>query len=214
MPHSSTDNLKWGAGRRTRGENREAFHNHKGPKPTSTGVCQSVWWLVVGFLILFMIEKGPGREMGVRRWPNKELVYPFLLFCPWTGFHKFGKAELQRNRVYALSLLSVQCPAASGWSQQLRSVNTYWRQIEPLKTEAAKHCSWLWSMLGTESQRKEISIYMGHTTHPSPGSKGKKQQRQCICCWASCCNLCQPQHPAAMSPLFLVLSTSGNLKGL
>ena len=44
-PHSSRGNLKWGAGRWSRGENREAFHNHKGSRPNRTGCAsQSDEW--------------------------------------------------------------------------------------------------------------------------------------------------------------------------
>lgn len=117
-----------------------------------------------------------------------------MLFCPWSGFHKLGKAVTAQQSL-CLSALSVQCPPAPGGSQQLRRMDTYWGWTGPPKREAAKLM--VQSTLGKESQRKEIGIgiYVGHATYLSQGNKGKEQQRWCIGWWASCYPNLQSMHP-------------------
>ena len=147
-------------------------------KASQYGVCQSVWWLVAEFLILFIREKGPVSllpKKGVGGWPNEELIYPLVLSGPWTGFHKLGDVGLQHSRVYALSPLSAQYPAACGWSQQLRSTDTYWRYTKPLRRELpstlmAQIC--VWGRISEEGK----SIYIGHATHLSLGNKEKSNK--------------------------------------
>lgn len=105
----SNEQLEGGAEGRT----QRPFTIMKAQSQTVQGVPVGLM-TVAGFLILFTIEKGPDRKKAIGRWPNEELIYPTVLFCPWTAFHKVGKAELQHIGVYAqvLRLFSPHQPLA------------------------------------------------------------------------------------------------------
>lgn len=89
-PLSFRDNLKWGAEGEADGRTESLFTITKAQsQPVQRCARQSDDCCRVADLYDRKRSR-QGKEVGRR--PSEELVYPLVLFCPWTDFHKHGKA--------------------------------------------------------------------------------------------------------------------------
>ena len=98
------------------------------------------------------------------------------------------------TRVYAMSPLSIQCPAACGWCRQLSSRDIYWRYTETLKCQG---------LCVGKNLRGRTQCLQRTWHHLNPGSKEKRNKPMDLP--LSNCptwNLCPQSSPQQLRTLF------------